>query len=189
MLIRKALRKDAEAIATCLLLAMEDIVYQFIGKQDRAVAQEFMWYFVQRENNQYSYQNCWVAIADGKVLGAANVYNGAHLNSLRAPVLEYIRSGFNKDFNPDDETGPGEYYIDTIGVHPKEQGRGIGTKMLQFLIDEYVGKQSETLGLLVDDDNPNAKRLYLKLGFTPAGKRVLFGKDMEHLQMSHCHTD
>jgi ribosomal protein S18 acetylase RimI-like enzyme len=54
--------------------------------------------------------------------------------------------------------------------------------MFQFLIDEYVHKRDKTLGLLVDKDNPDAKKLYLKLGFEIVGEKTLVGKNMEHLQ-------
>lgn len=175
--------KDAQSIATYLLLAMEDIVYTFIEEKDPIKAKAFMLHFVVKENNQYSFQNCWVAEDGESIVGAVNVYDGAKLHTLRQPVVEHIRSKFNKDFTPEDETQAGEYYIDTLGVHPKQQGKGIGSKMLQFLIDEYVNKREQTLGLLVDEENPNAKRLYVKLGFKSAGKKVLFGKLMEHLQI------
>ena len=94
---------------------------------------------------------------------------------------------FNKPFNPEDETQAGEYYIDCVGVNPNQQGKGIGSKIFQFLIDEYVYRRKETLGLLVDRDNPNAKRLYLKLGFEVVGEKTLVGKRLEHLQFKKKH--
>lgn len=57
-------------------------------------------------------------------------------------------------------------------------------KLLQFIIDEYVSKQGHTLGLLVDEKNPNAKRLYLKLGFKHVGNKVLLGNSMKQLQIN-----
>ncbi len=181
--LRKATLNDSEVIATYLVLAMEDIVYKFIGDEDPEKAREFMLHFVEKANNQYSYENCWVVEDTMKVVAAINLYNGALLSELRQPVIEYLRNKFNKDFNPEDETQAGEYYIDSLGVNPNQQNNGIGTKLLRFVIDEYVNKHSQTLGLLVDEINPNAKRLYLKLGFKSAGRKVLFGKSMEHLQI------
>ena len=183
IIVRKALLSDAEIIAKYILLAMEEIVYKFLGEKDSEKAKEFMLHFVKRDNNQYSYQNCWVAENDGEVVAAVNIYNGAQLSELRRPVLEYLSTSINNGFKPEDETQADEYYIDSIGVNPNQQNQGTGTKLLQFLIDEYVTKGQQTLGLLVDEGNPNAKRLYLKLGFKSAGKKLLFGKTMEHLQI------
>ena len=181
--IRKADVNDAEIISTYLFLAMADIVYGFIGEKNPKKARAFLLHFAEKDNNQYSYQNSWVAEDDMNVVAAVILYDGALLNELREPVIEYVRSKFNKDFNPEAETQAGEYYIDSLGVNSNYQNKGIGTTLLKFVIDEYVTRHHQTLGLLVDDDNPNAKRLYLKLGFKSAGKRVLFGKNMEHLQI------
>lgn len=183
-MIRKATSGDSETIAVYLLLAMEDIVYKFLGCDDYRQALKFMRYFVSNENNQYSYQNCWVTEEAGSIIAAVNLYDGARLQELREPVIQYVRKHFNKDFNPEDETQPGEYYIDTLGVSPGMQGKGVGSQLLKFLIDEYVFRQKSTLGLLVDEDNPGAKKLYLKLGFKVVGRKFLAGKPMEHLQCS-----
>lgn len=184
MLIRKATQNDSKFIATYLLLAMEDIVYKFIGSKDSAKAAKFMLHFVQQPNNQYSYQNCWVAEINSEVVAAANLYDGARLDELRLPVARHIRSEFSKDFEPEDETQAGEYYIDSLGVSTSQRGKGVGSKVLQFLIDEYANKQRKTLGLLVDEENQNARRLYLKMGFKLVGRKLLFGKNMEHLQIT-----
>jgi ribosomal protein S18 acetylase RimI-like enzyme len=184
MLIRKATLNDSVAISTCLFLAMEDIVYKLIGEHDQVKAQAFMTYFVERENNQYSHQNCWVVEGNHGVVAAVNVYDGGLLRELRHPVIEHLRSRFGRDFNHGDETQPGEYYIDALGVNSDQQNRGVGTNLLRFLINEYVNRQNKTLGLLVDEGNPNAKRLYLKLGFKSVGRKVLFGKTLEHLQIT-----
>jgi len=183
MIIRKALSEDSPQIAPILMLAMEDIVYKFIGKKDFDSAKDFLLNFVEKENNQYSYQNCFVAEEENKIIGAVNIYDGATLEKLRIPVIEYVRANFNPDFNPEDETQSGEFYIDALGIDPAHQGKGIGSKILQFLIEKYVNQKKQTLGLLVDEDNPNAKKLYVKLGFAVVGKKTLVGKTLEHLQI------
>ena len=183
MTIRKATIEDSESIAAHLLLAMEDIIYKFIAEEDPKTAYYFLLHFVESENNQYSYQNCFVAEENSEIIAAVSVYEGTKLQELRKPIIDYVRLNFNPDFNPEDETQAGEFYIDSLGVNPKCQGKGIGSKVLQFLIDEFVTKNHQTLGLLVDEDNPNAKKLYLKLGFKPVGVKTLVGKKLEHLQI------
>lgn len=184
MIIRKATLKDSELIATYLLLAMKDIVCEFTGEKDDNKAKEFMLYFTKRKNNQYSYENCWVAENENEVIAAVNLYDGARLSELREPIIRYVKNHFDSDLLLEDETQTGEYYIDSLGVNPNQQGKGTGSQILRFLIEEYVNKSRQILGLLVDIDNPNAKKLYLKLGFKSVGKKVFAGKNMEHLQIT-----
>lgn len=184
MIIRKASAKDSIYIAPLLLLAMEDIIYTFINKTDYDTALNFLSYFVQKENNQYSYQNCFVAEKDNIIIGAVNLYDGAKLQLLRQPVIDYVKDNYNSNFNPEDETQKGEYYIDTLGVSPAQQGQGTGSKMLHYLIDKYAIKNKHVLGLLVEEDKPDAKKLYLKLGFKVVGKKKLAGKNLDHLQIA-----
>ena len=79
---------DSEIIATYLFLAMEDIVYKFIGEENPDKAREFLLHFIEKDNNQYSYQNCWVVEDNMKVVAAINLYNGALLSELRQPVIK-----------------------------------------------------------------------------------------------------
>ncbi|RYY99099.1 MAG: N-acetyltransferase [Chitinophagaceae bacterium] len=187
MTIRPATAADAGALATCLLLAMEDIVYRLIGRRDLEAARQFLQDLVRERGNQYSYENCWVLEADHEVQAAVNVYDGAALHALRQPVKDLLRQRFGRDIHPEDETGPGEYYLDTLGVLPDQQGRGLGTQLLQFIVAEFVQRRGGTLGLLVEEDNPDAKRLYLRIGFRVQGTRMLMGKRLEHLQLRPGH--
>lgn len=57
--------------------------------------------------------------------------------------------------------------------------------MFKFLIDEFVNKRNKILGLLVEEENPNAKRLYEKLGFIVVGEKTLMGKKLDHMQISN----
>ena len=184
MIVRKATIEDSESIASLLLLAMKEIIYKFIAMEDSKTAYYFLLHFVESEKNQYSYQNCFVAEENDEIIGAVAVYNGGKLQELRKPVIDYVRLNFNPDFDPEDETQIGELYIDALGVSPNHQGKGIGSKILQFLIEEFVNKEKETLGLLVEEGNPGAKKLYLKLGFKVVGSKTLVGKELEHLQIS-----
>lgn len=161
---------------------MGELLDRFTGAQSMERAAQMMEKLVQEKGNQYSYENCWVAEDENGIAGSALVYEGAKLHELRKPVMAEIKSTFNINFQPEDETQAGEYYIDCVGVSPSRQGEGIGSKIFRFLIKEYTQDRNGTLGLLVDRDNPHAKKLYLKLGFEIVGEKTLAGKHMEHLQ-------
>ncbi len=183
MKIRNATTNDVESIAALLMLVLENMVYKFIGEKDYEKAREFLVYFLKKKQNQYSFENCFVAESSTEIIGVINIYNGSNLTVLRQPILEHSNRNYNITLPIEDETQAGEYYIDTLAVHGKWQGKGIGTKLLQHAIDTYVVKKKETLGLLVNENNPNAKKLYLNLGFESVGKKNLLGHSMEHLQI------
>lgn len=182
MQIRKAKKEDAAQIAELMILAMTEIVFQFIGKEDTKEGKKFLRDLIQQENNQYSYQYIFVAVDKNTILGQICLYPGALLKSLRQPVLDHIKTTYAIDYLAADETQEGEIYIDTLAVSSAAQGQGIGKLLLQFAIEEFVHKNQDILGLLVDDDNPNAKRLYDKMGFIVQNKLSIFGKKMEHMQ-------
>ena len=183
MLIRKAQPEDSESIIGMLMLATGEVVRRLIGEKNQAKAGDFLHRFVKSENNQYSFQNCYVAVEEGKIVGVILGYDGARLTEFRKPVLDHIQEHFNFLPTVEDETQAGEFYIDSIGVSPPHQGKGIGSKLIQHIIEQKVYEASGTLGLLVDKANPAAKRLYVKLGFETVGEKTLLGISLEHLQL------
>jgi ribosomal protein S18 acetylase RimI-like enzyme len=180
MLIRQALPEDSEAIAKLLVLPTGEVIRKLIGEKNQASAEEFLMHFIGKADNQYSFENCYVAESDGEVNGVLLAYDGAQLVKLRKPVLDFIQEHFGEVPAVEDETEAGEFYIDSIAVSPAHQGKGIGSELLQHIIHQKTG---ETLGLLVDKTNPAAKRLYLRLGFEPEGEKSLLGIALEHLQL------
>ena len=182
MIIRKATANDSEAIAKLLMLVMKFMVYRFIGEENEEKATKFLIHFIREQANQYSYQNCYVAEENGLVVGVIDIYDGADLEVLRRPILDHIRQKFNPELTIEDETQAGEYYIDCISVDPFYQGKGIGAQLLKHVINEFCTIDKQTIGLLVDQKNPKAKRLYLGLGFEKVDEKILCGHEMEHLQ-------
>ncbi len=183
MIIRNAIASDSVAITDLLFIAMDEILYDFILQKNAVEAKKFLHHFVQQVNNQYSWENCFVGEINHVIVCAINIYSGRDLEKLRHPILKFVRENYNRQFNPEDETEDGEYYIDSFGVDPSQQGKGLGKKMLQEVIDVFVVAKNKTLGLLVDIDNPKAKELYLKVGFKMVGVKTLAGKTLEHLQL------
>ena len=59
----------------------------------------------------------------------------------------------------------------TLGVVPARWGRGIGTALLCALVDEAERRGCTEVLLEVREDNPRARELYLRHGFTEIGIR------------------
>ncbi len=183
MKIRKAQPFEAHTLAQLMNLAMSEIVFQFIGRDDIEESNRFMAYFIARKNNQYAYDHIFVAEKDQQILAQICLYPGKDLVKLRKPILDFAKKEFDTDYEPDHETQDGEIYIDTLAVSPQAQGKGIGRALLDFVIDLYVHQYGQILGLLVEKTNPHAKRLYEKVGFEVKGEVTIFGKTMDHMQV------
>lgn len=182
MHIRQGKKTDAPKIARLLLVAMEEIVYRFIGTDDWAQAVDFLEGLVAEPDNQYAYQYVWVLENNEQIVGAALVYDGGRLQQLRAPVWKRLSERFGRCPEIEDETQEGEYYLDCLAIDLSWQGKGFGSILIKHLITHFVQQEGRVLGLLVDQNNPHAKRLYQRLGFKVVGEKLLMGKRHEHMQ-------
>jgi len=59
----------------------------------------------------------------------------------------------------------------TLAVDPARWGQGTGTALLTALVDEAARRGCTEVLLEVREDNPRARRLYLRHGFTEVGIR------------------
>lgn len=84
---------------------------------------------------------------------------------------ELLGAAWWRFFSPDD---PGYGFVDedtpevSIGVMADARGRGVGTLLLEALIEEARRRQLAALSLSVEADNP-AMSIYLRLGFETVG--------------------
>jgi [ribosomal protein S18]-alanine N-acetyltransferase len=68
-------------------------------------------------------------------------------------------------------TGGPQADVLTLAVHPAHWGRGTGTALLCALVDEAARRGHAEVMLEVRQDNPRARRLYLRHGFEEVGIR------------------
>jgi ribosomal-protein-alanine N-acetyltransferase len=68
-------------------------------------------------------------------------------------------------------TGGSQADVVTLAVTPARWGEGTGTALLTALVDEADKRGYEEVLLEVREDNPRARRLYLRHGFTEVGIR------------------
>lgn len=188
--IRRAARDDAGYIADAIMMALGDeMVDNMANGRGRGAVKEIFSRLARTEDSQYSYTNSLVAIAPGgDVAGVVIAYDGEIL--LRARRMFFALTGeilgwdireFVEDGEPDVETDPSEYYLDSLAVWPKYRGEGIAT----YLIEEVEKKAKEVgkpVGLLCAEHNDTARSLYEHLGFREVGKRPFAGELMSHMQ-------
>jgi [ribosomal protein S18]-alanine N-acetyltransferase len=68
-------------------------------------------------------------------------------------------------------TGGPQADVVTLAVNPAPWGQGTGTELLNALVDEAGRRGCVEVLLEVREDNPRARQLYLRHGFTEVGIR------------------
>lgn len=184
--IQAAQEHQALSIARLIMLAMNyDCCRYFTGPEHTLDDFErVMTELVLADNTQYSYRNTIVAIdEDGKLCGMCVSYDGGRLHELRAEFIKAAKDNFGRELsNMEDETGPGELYIDSIAVFESCRGKGVATALLNAAIDKAKKMDIPAVGLLVDKGNPKAEKLYGRIGFKYVGENTWGGHPMKHLQ-------
>ncbi len=184
--IRPAQKQEASEIASLIMEAMTpDCCKWFYGPEHTDIDfHEFMTSLVETGNTQYSYLNTLIAYDtdEDNVAGALVSYDGAMLLELRKPFVEGMKRWFGRDFSSlDNETQAGELYLDSLCVKQMYRGEGIATRLLTASFEKTRQMGLPCTGLLVDQGNPKAQKLYASLGFTVANEASWGGHLMWHM--------
>ena len=67
-------------------------------------------------------------------------------------------------------------YFEAFRIDKKFQGKGLGQKLIEYVIDDLQEKGFKEFTIGVEEDNEKAKHIYLKYGFT---KAIDYGKGDE----------
>ena len=134
------------------------------------------------EVSQYSYHNAILAEVGNQVIGGIVGYDGSLLRQLRQPTLAYIEQQTGVMPQVQEETEPGEFYLDSLAVFPPYRHQGIGRQLILAFCEKAFGDGHPCVGLLVDQDNPKAERLYSSLGLQRVKQKQLFNHLLWHMQ-------
>lgn len=196
IIIANARPSQASRIATLIMEAMNHECCQYFAGPQHSLADfhRMMTRLVSREDSQYSYLNTLVAVAEqptggdadtevSEVVGICVSYDGALLRPLRQAFVEEALTEFGIDHSGmDDETQAGELYVDSLAVDSRYRRHGIASALLRATCEKAARLCLPAAGLLVDKGNPQAERLYKRLGFRFVEDAEWGGHPMKHLQ-------
>ena len=106
-------------------------------------------------------------------------YDGADYRRLKQPIVDVL--GPDSGFAQLKETEEGEFYLDSVGVLEEYRGRGIASRLFAAQIDRARSLGHKVIGLIVDEDKPQAEALYRRLGFKHIDYKDFFGHPMKHM--------
>lgn len=192
MTIISATTAHAADIAQLIMTAMTEDCCQYLAGKSHTLDDfyQMMLRLVLMDDSQYSWRNAFVAVDEeatggnveyAPVAGAVVGYDGKDLRRLRRRFQDAAMHDLQMDYSQmDDETQPGEFYVDSLAVYPDYRRRGVAS-MLLGRIKEHAATLGLPAGLLVDKGNPKAERLYTSLGFSYCGDSRWGGHEMKHL--------
>lgn len=172
--IRPACEKEAAFLARCVCEGIGFEIFEQETDLNTQIANGLV-PLAAREDTLYSYRHALVAEVDGIAVGALISYPGEQYHQLRKITFRELSHFRNVDFEAmQDESGTGEFYLDTLAVLPQYRRRGIGSELMRTRI-KWVQENHPNLRitLLVDPDNQQGQRIYTRLGFTIEDRNVM----------------
>ena len=129
-----------------------------------------------RDEGGFSWRNATLFVRGSQVLGGLIGYR------LPDEPVE-IGPDFPAEFVPLQELenlACGSWYINILGVYEAARGQGIGQAMLLRAEEIAVEAGASGLSLIVLSDNPDAERLYRRVGFEEVARRRMGVPGWQH---------
>lgn len=179
IIIRKAVPEDAPFIAKCVTEAMGIPCFGVSPvEKDTAALLAVMEELCGMEESLYSWKHADMAIDSltGKTAGCLVSYDGSLYESLRAKTFSYAQKKLGKEIPATGmETGPGEYYLDSLAVLPEMRGFKTGRRLMLNAVKKAREAGAGRISLIVDKDAPGLQAYYASAGFSCDGEIIFFG--------------
>lgn len=180
--IRDGRPSDAPFLAKCIMAGMHMYDFEEALNDDMSDILERLSICEERTDTLYTHARTRVAEFDGTPVAALLSYPGELYKSLKEKTFREFWPGFFAQFASDDpETGPGEYYLDSLAVLPAFRHQGIGRALMKDGIWIGLSKGFNQIALVADSEMPHLISLYESLGFVPEGHRHAFGTDFQRM--------
>ena len=174
--LRDATSEDAPFIARVVLAGIEMLDMDAALPDDQRDLYEHLVGICRMDDTLYSYRNTRIAEVDGCAVGALVAYDGACYAKMREKTFGLVKQTSGMDLNHNAmETGPGEFYLDSMAILSDYRGVGIGKMLMCDRVDFALSNGFQKVTLLVDKDKPRLQRYYECEGFAFSEEMYVFG--------------
>lgn len=185
---RPAVIDDAKYVIP-LMYSAAPVIHDFLYKNCSKNTNDFLEYSFKSGKSFFGYKKQIVGVYEDKIVFSATVYNGNEFLKLTleslilhskffsiADMLKIIKKSLviNKIFTP---PASDSKYFANIGTEPKFRSKGIAT---QFFIQQHElakGEGIKKCDIDVSINNPNAQKLYEKMGYKVIFEKKSHSKD------------
>lgn len=183
--IRDATPGDAPFIARVVLAGIDLCDLDAALSDEQQGIFEHLIEICRMDDTLYSYRNTRIAETDGECVGALVAYDGARYAALREKTFGLVRQTSGMDLSQNAmETGPGEFYLDSMAILSYFRGVGIGKMLMRDRMDFAFRDGFQRVTLLVDKDKPHLQKYYESEGFAFSEEVFVFGSWYRKLALS-----
>ena len=174
--IRKAAVEDVSMAVPLLAATMGNYGVMTLGLGDPERQRKVLHSWFQAKGNRFSFEKCWLAVVDGKVVGLLLTFGGKELPALEKALsrgifklyslFELLRLlwrmlflGYTREAFPD------EYVLAHLAVDGEFRRQGIALLLLEKAESMAKEREYRKISLEVEIDNNPAETLYNKVGY------------------------
>lgn len=184
--LRDATLDDAPFIARVVLAGIDMLDIDAALPDEQRAIYEHLIEICCMDDTLYSYLNTRIAELDGNRVGALVAYSGARYAKLREKTFGLVKRSSGMDLSRNAmETGPGEFYLDSMAILSDYRGAGIGKMLMRDRMDYALENGFQKVTLLVDKDKPRLQRYYESEGFAFGEEVFVFGAWYNKLEKKH----
>ena len=174
--LRDATLDDAPFIARVVLAGIDMLDMDAVLPNEQRAIFEHLIKICRMDDTLYSYLNTRIAEIDGNPVGALVAYDGACYAKMREKTFGLVQQTSGMDLSHNAmETGPSEYYLDSMAILSEYRGIGIGKLLMRDRVDFAFNNGFQKVTLLVDKDKPRLQQYYESEGFAFSEEMFVFG--------------
>jgi ribosomal protein S18 acetylase RimI-like enzyme len=171
--IRRARKSDAAEIALLVNIAVHGNMSRSWAHSKEAEGTyeplEVGRLEMMREDTEFGWKSAFMAEVDGEVAG---MVLGYRKSDEREPVADDVWAPLVPIEELEAEAN-GLWFISMLGVHKRWRGHGAGSALLDRVETEAHDSAAKGQGLIVDDANRGARKLYESRGFSVRTSRPM----------------
>lgn len=171
IIMRGATSEDVTFVAECVLAAVDR--YDFRSECPQLALTEQI---CGREDTLYSFRNAWIATIEGTTIGCLIAYDGTEYAKAREITYGIMKRNGVDLTGTEAETGPGEFYLDTLVLRPNFRKYGIGRLMIRYAVETARSRGLDRCSLIVSKDKERLGQYYESLGFRIDKEIAAFGE-------------
>jgi len=183
-MIRPSKPEDAKAVVPLIDIVFEEMEIPELMPLPKDVLYPVFEEAFLLPGYRYSYERTFVATVDDEVKGILVGYphvDDANIDLPFEPLLKKLGVDNKKQLFTDQESYPGEWYLDTLAVAENAQGHGLGGQLIDTVAEIIKRRGETTMSLNVDQTNPRAQALYERHGFTKNGELMIGSHRYNHM--------